>query len=184
MKLSINWLKDYVDVDMPTDELAHVLTMTGLEVEGIEPLGQIQEGIDLMGKDDSEVQFLRIPMKVDTPIEGGASEGDDGSIFLTLRSRDGARQEWAEDQLQNILTYLGLMDELAEKVKGDDVDPASDNFMNWFKLTAPGKFLMATHDIGKDNNGNERVNWRKIGVVAGKAKPAQASITDDEKGWD
>ena len=143
---------------------------------------QIQEGIDLMGKDDSDVQFLRIPMKVDTPIEGGAAEGDDGSIFLTLKSKDGTRQEWAEDQLQNIISYIGLMEQLAEKTKGDDIDPSSDVFVNWFKLSAPGKFLQCTHDIGKDNNGNERINWRKIGKVTKR----EAKVTTDEsdKGWD
>jgi len=40
MKLSLNWLKDYVDVEMPPDELGELLTMTGLEVEGIEAVGQ------------------------------------------------------------------------------------------------------------------------------------------------
>ena len=45
MKLSLNWLKDYVDIDMSPEELAHMLTMTGLEVEGVEILGLIREGI-------------------------------------------------------------------------------------------------------------------------------------------
>ena len=40
MKLSYNWLKDYVDIEMSPDELAHFLTMTGLEVEGVEAVGQ------------------------------------------------------------------------------------------------------------------------------------------------
>ncbi|MBD3386163.1 phenylalanine--tRNA ligase subunit beta [candidate division KSB1 bacterium] len=33
MKVTLNWLKDYVDFDIPADELAHRLTMAGLEVE-------------------------------------------------------------------------------------------------------------------------------------------------------
>ncbi|MFC1883636.1 phenylalanine--tRNA ligase subunit beta [Thermodesulfobacteriota bacterium] len=40
MKVSLNWLKEYVDIQMSHDELGHVLTMAGLEVEGIEPVGQ------------------------------------------------------------------------------------------------------------------------------------------------
>ena len=35
MKVSLNWLKEYIPIDMPTDELAHKLTMAGLEVEGV-----------------------------------------------------------------------------------------------------------------------------------------------------
>jgi len=45
MKLSLNWLKDYVDIDMSVEELAHVMTMAGLEVEGIEHLGQSLDGV-------------------------------------------------------------------------------------------------------------------------------------------
>ena len=40
MKVSLNWLKDYVDIEMSPDELGNLLTMAGLEVEGIEPAGQ------------------------------------------------------------------------------------------------------------------------------------------------
>jgi len=39
MRISLNWLKEYIDIDHSPEELAHLLTMTGLEVEGIEPLG-------------------------------------------------------------------------------------------------------------------------------------------------
>ena len=39
MRLSLNWLKDYVDIDMSPEDLAHLLTMSGLEVETVEPLG-------------------------------------------------------------------------------------------------------------------------------------------------
>ncbi|MDY6823951.1 MAG: phenylalanine--tRNA ligase subunit beta [Thermodesulfobacteriota bacterium] len=35
MKVSLSWLKQYIDVDMPASEMAHSLTMAGLEVEGI-----------------------------------------------------------------------------------------------------------------------------------------------------
>lgn len=38
MKISINWLKDYVAVGIPAEKLAHRLTMAGMEVEKIESL--------------------------------------------------------------------------------------------------------------------------------------------------
>jgi len=40
MKVSLNWMKEYVDVEMPPDELGNLLTMIGLEVEGLEAVGQ------------------------------------------------------------------------------------------------------------------------------------------------
>ena len=36
MKASYNWLKEFVDFDLPYEELAHALTMSGFEVEAIE----------------------------------------------------------------------------------------------------------------------------------------------------
>lgn len=39
MKASINWLKDYVAIDIPADKLIHRLTMAGLEVEHVEKKG-------------------------------------------------------------------------------------------------------------------------------------------------
>ncbi len=40
MKVSLNWLKDYVDVQMEVKDLAHLLTMAGLEVEGVHSVGE------------------------------------------------------------------------------------------------------------------------------------------------
>ncbi|MEE9419431.1 MAG: phenylalanine--tRNA ligase subunit beta [Desulfatiglandaceae bacterium] len=40
MKVSLNWLKEYVDIEMSPDDLAELLTMIGLEVEGLEAVGQ------------------------------------------------------------------------------------------------------------------------------------------------
>jgi len=43
MKVTLNWLKEYVDFDYSADDLSHRLTMTGLEVDAMERLG---EGLD------------------------------------------------------------------------------------------------------------------------------------------
>jgi len=45
MKVSLNWLKDYVDIKVPLKELAERLTMAGLEVKGMEALGGNWENI-------------------------------------------------------------------------------------------------------------------------------------------
>jgi phenylalanyl-tRNA synthetase beta chain len=39
MELVLSWLKEYVDVDLPLPELAHQLTMLGLEVEDVRLIG-------------------------------------------------------------------------------------------------------------------------------------------------
>ena len=33
MRVPISWLKEYVDIDLPVEELAEKLTIAGLEVE-------------------------------------------------------------------------------------------------------------------------------------------------------
>ncbi len=40
MRISLNWLKQYIDLTISPSELAHHLTMVGLEVENIEYLGE------------------------------------------------------------------------------------------------------------------------------------------------
>jgi phenylalanyl-tRNA synthetase beta chain len=39
MKVPISWLKEFVDIDLPLEELAHKLTIAGLEVEAIRYVG-------------------------------------------------------------------------------------------------------------------------------------------------
>ncbi|MCX5993528.1 MAG: phenylalanine--tRNA ligase subunit beta, partial [Chloroflexi bacterium] len=39
MKVPLKWLKDYVDIDIPVDELAGKLTLAGLEVSNIQVIG-------------------------------------------------------------------------------------------------------------------------------------------------
>ena len=36
MKVQVNWLKKYLEIDAPVDELGHLLTMAGLEIENHE----------------------------------------------------------------------------------------------------------------------------------------------------
>ena len=45
MYISYNWLKDYVDLDIPPQELADRLTMAGVAVENVTALGQGVDGV-------------------------------------------------------------------------------------------------------------------------------------------
>lgn len=57
MKVTYNWLKEFVDFDLPPEELADLLTMLGLEVEGVE----------LIGHDMDQVVVARVVEKVQHP---------------------------------------------------------------------------------------------------------------------
>src|SRR5213083_3658563 len=45
MKVTLNWLKKYVDLDWSPEELSDRLTMLGIEVEGVQKLAGEFEGV-------------------------------------------------------------------------------------------------------------------------------------------
>ncbi len=45
MTISYNWLKDYIDIPESPEELGHVLTSTGLEVESVELYEPVKGGL-------------------------------------------------------------------------------------------------------------------------------------------
>jgi phenylalanyl-tRNA synthetase beta chain len=54
MKVSLNWIKDYVEIGMGLKELTNLLTMTGLEVEGATSVGEGLEKVVV-----AEIQSIR-----------------------------------------------------------------------------------------------------------------------------
>ncbi|MCP9237674.1 phenylalanine--tRNA ligase subunit beta [Lewinella sp. JB7] len=46
MKVSLNWLRDYLDLDPAPERIGEVLTGTGLEVEGIEKVESVPGGLE------------------------------------------------------------------------------------------------------------------------------------------
>ena len=46
MNISYKWLKQYVDFDMPADQVAAALTSIGLEVEAVEEVQSIRGGLE------------------------------------------------------------------------------------------------------------------------------------------
>jgi phenylalanyl-tRNA synthetase beta chain len=46
MKISFNWLKNYVSTELNIDEISNILTDTGLEVEGVEKMEAVQGGLE------------------------------------------------------------------------------------------------------------------------------------------
>ena len=56
MKVSFNWLKEFVEIALAPREVAERLTMAGVEVEGVEgadlsqPIAMLHEGIEVAGQ--------------------------------------------------------------------------------------------------------------------------------------
>jgi len=76
MKVTYNWLKEFVDFDLNPTELGDLLTMLGLEVEGIEQIGG---GLD-------EVVVARVVEKAQHPNADKLSlcKVDNGSEILDV----------------------------------------------------------------------------------------------------
>lgn len=45
MKISYSWLKDYIEIDLTPEQVAEILTQTGLEVAGIEEVETVKGGL-------------------------------------------------------------------------------------------------------------------------------------------
>jgi len=54
MKVSENWLREWVNPDIDTTTLAEQLTMAGLEVDGVEPAAEAFEGVIVACIEDYE----------------------------------------------------------------------------------------------------------------------------------
>lgn len=46
MKISYNWLKQYIDTDLPPQKVSEILTNIGLEVEGLEEVQSVKGGLE------------------------------------------------------------------------------------------------------------------------------------------
>lgn len=46
MKISYNWLKQYIDTNLGPEEISEILTQTGLEVEGVDRIQQVEGGLE------------------------------------------------------------------------------------------------------------------------------------------
>ena len=44
MRISLNWLRQYIDISESVDELASILTSLGLEVESVETVEALKGG--------------------------------------------------------------------------------------------------------------------------------------------
>ena len=79
MKISCNWLKDYTGLDIPPQELADILTMSGLEVEGIESYESIKGGLNglVVGEvthvekhpDADKLKLTKVNVGTETPLD-------------------------------------------------------------------------------------------------------------------
>ena len=100
MKIQLDWLREYVDVDLSAEDLGHLLTMAGLEIEG-------QETVELSDGTKTEVLELNV-----TPNRGyclnyfGVAREVAGLIGKPFKRPDyeaELEKSWGTDSVEEVL---------------------------------------------------------------------------------
>ncbi len=112
MKVQVDWLKEYTEIDVPADELGHALTMAGLEIEN-------HETVLLPGGNESEVLELNV-----TPNRGyclshiGVAREVSALLGKSLKLPDPLKtleSEWGKVAVEDRLSVENLEPELCSR---------------------------------------------------------------------
>ena len=155
MQISYNWLKMYIDINFTPEDLSEKLTMAGLEVEGVEYLG---EGLDdiIIAKieeikehpDADKLVICMVKTAADKeliPVVTGAPNVEAGQLvpFAAVGSTLPNGMEIEEVKLRGELSQgmicskdeLGLQEERAAGIMVLDADaPLGGNFVKYKRL--------------------------------------------------
>ena len=76
MKISLSWLREYIDIDLSVDQISEYLTELGLEVEGVEEVQRIAGGLKglVIGKVVSTTPHENADKLKVTQVDVGAEE--------------------------------------------------------------------------------------------------------------
>lgn len=114
MKVPISWLKDYVKIEMPLDELAHALTMAGLEVEEIEyvglplPGGELEARLGVSSRPDVKISGIEWdPLKIVVAAVHEVVPHPNADRLVLCRLDDGEREHIVLTGAPNLYPYKG-----------------------------------------------------------------------------
>ncbi|MBN2678577.1 MAG: phenylalanine--tRNA ligase subunit beta, partial [Anaerolineaceae bacterium] len=112
MKAPLSWIKDFVDIDMPVEELAERLTMTGLEVDGIQMVGMApaNQTVGLHGSDRTEVAAAGLAWDPDKLVVGRVDEvmpHPNADRLVLCRLFDGGKEHIVLTGAPNLFEYKG-----------------------------------------------------------------------------
>ncbi len=108
MKVPLSWLKDFVDINLPLDELAHRLTLAGLEVEEIRCVGL---PLPAAGAGRQETKITGLEWEADKIVVGAVHEvmpHPNADRLVLCRLDDGLREHIVLTGAPNLFPYKGL----------------------------------------------------------------------------
>lgn len=103
MKVPLSWLKDYVEIKTPVEELIHRLTLAGLEVEEVHYVGYPLP-------EHSETKFNGLAWNPETIVVAEVREvmpHPDADRLVLCRVYDGSQEEIAVTGAPNLFEYRG-----------------------------------------------------------------------------
>ncbi len=112
MKVPISWLKDFVDITLPIPELAHRLTMAGLEVEEVTFVGLPPPGIDAEhpapGSVGASMGLAWDPEKIVTASVSEVMPHPNADRLVLCKLFDGQQEHIVLTGAPNLYPYKGL----------------------------------------------------------------------------
>jgi phenylalanyl-tRNA synthetase beta chain len=106
MKLPISWLNDYVEIDLPLDELAALLTGIGLEVEEVRLVGMPMPEMEHV-----EFKFTGLSWDRDKIVVAQVNEvlpHPNAERLVLCRLQDGEREQTVLTGAPNLFQYKGI----------------------------------------------------------------------------
>lgn len=109
MKVLLSWLKEFVEIDLPLPELAHRLTMAGLEVEAIQVVGlPLPEETDPAMRTEIKVDGLSWdPEKIVTASVSEVMPHPNADRLVLCRLDDGLQEHIVLTGAPNLYPYKG-----------------------------------------------------------------------------
>jgi phenylalanyl-tRNA synthetase beta chain len=112
MKAPISWIKDFVDINISIEELAERLTMTGLEVDGIQMVGLAASNrtVGLHASDQKDVAVSGLAWEPDKIVVGRVEEvmpHPNADRLVLCRLFDGEKEHTVLTGAPNLFEYKG-----------------------------------------------------------------------------
>jgi phenylalanyl-tRNA synthetase beta chain len=112
MKAPISWIKDFVEFNIPVEELAERLTMTGLEVDGIQMVGlaAANRPVGVHASDQKEVAVGGLAWEPDKLVVGRVDEvmpHPNADRLVLCRLFDGEKEHTVLTGAPNLFEYKG-----------------------------------------------------------------------------
>jgi phenylalanyl-tRNA synthetase beta chain len=115
MKVPISWLKEFVDIDQPIEDLADRLTLAGLEVEEIQfvglPIPELRHRAERAGKHGRSVRVFGLAWDPERIVVGAVLEvmpHPDADRLVLCRLDDGEREHIVLTGAPNLFPYKSM----------------------------------------------------------------------------